>query len=295
MAAKRSPLPAQPDLFDFVSGALFRKKPAPPGRPPEKNVRPSKQKKHERRDEGVLRTINLNGQTVSYLLRRSGRRTIGFLIDESGLKITAPRRSALYAIENALYEKRKWILDKLDFYRRQQTAKPATPDWENGTVFPYLGKKRVLRLENSGVPHPVFRLDKDRLDVHIAFPSHQDALAGQVKNWLKSQATRIFEERLHWYAGKMNVRFDAFGLSNARTRWGSCSAKRHIRLNWRLIHCDLFLIDYVVIHELAHLLEMNHSPRFWAIVKTWCPDYGKARKQLQNLSPLLFSLFPETD
>lgn len=295
MAAKRTPFPVQPDLFDFVSGALFRKKPATPGKPPEKNARPVKQKKNEGRDEGVSRTIKLNGQTVSYLLRRSGRRTIGFLIDESGLKVTAPRRSALYAIENALYEKRKWILDKLHFYRRQQTTKPAAPDWKNGTVFPYLGKERVLRLENREAPCPAFRLDENHLDVHITFSPHQDALAAQVKNWLKSQAAHILEERLHLYAQKMNVRFDAFGLSNARTRWGSCSAKRHIRLNWRLIHCDLFLIDYVAIHELAHLLEMNHSPRFWGIVRTWCPDYGKARQQLQNLSPLLFSLFPETD
>lgn len=295
MAAKRPPFPLQPDLFDFVANALFGKKTAGPDRSSGKIVPPPRQKKNGLRDEGISRTVNLNGQTISYLLRRSSRRTIGFLIDESGLKVTAPRRSALYSIENALQEKRKWILDKLDFYRCRQKSKPPMPDWKNGAVLPYLGKERVLQLDSRDTPDSVFSLHENRLDICTASSGNPAVLSLQLKNWLKSQAASIFLERLHFYAHQMNVRFDSFALSDARTRWGSCSAKRHIRLNWRLIHCDMFLIDYVVIHELAHLREMNHSPRFWAIVKNWCPDYRKARKQLHDLSPFLFALFAETD
>ena len=91
----------------------------------------------------------------------------------------------------------------------------------------------------------------------------------------------------------MNVSYDTFRLSGARTRWGSCSAKRHIRLNWRLIHCDITLIDYVAIHELAHLTEMNHSTRFWAIVRQWYPTPEQARQRLREQSARLFNLFGE--
>ena len=73
-------------------------------------------------------------------------------------------------------------------------------------------------------------------------------------------------------------------LSSARTRWGSCSRRTGIRLNWRLIHFPLPIVDYVVIHELAHLREMNHGPRFWAIVATLCPDYREQRAELRRLA-----------
>ena len=292
MSGKHIFFPFQSDLFGFVSGCLPVEKTdsgkTSPGFPPA-----GSEKKNILRSEETQRTIHLDGTTVSYLLRRSSRRTIGFLIDESGLRVTAPKRSTIHTIENALTEKRKWILGKLDDYRNRQQAKPAPVIWQDGTTFPYLGKELTLHLEKSGTRRPAFRLDEDRLTIHLA--QGTPAISDHLKKWLKIQARKIFTERLQLYAEKMNVTFDAFGLSGAHTRWGSCSARRHIRLNWRLVHCDISLIDYVVIHELAHLSEMNHSPRFWAIVKKWYTDPGNARKILQNLSPCLFSLFAETN
>ncbi len=294
MASKRPRFPFQPDLFGFIAGALSGEKKKPEAPSFDRLPSPRSEKKETSRRTDLPRTIDLDGTSVSYLLHRSSRRTIGFVIDESGLRVTAPKRSAIHTIENALIEKRKWILDKLDYYRNRRQAKPAPLNWQDGTVFPYLGRELTLHLEKSATLRPVFRLDENSLAIRLS-PENPVTVADHLKKWLKTQAREIFTGRLQLYAEKMNVRFDSFGLSGAHTRWGSCSAKRHIRLNWRLVHCDMSLIDYVVIHELAHLSEMNHSPRFWAIVKKWYPDPAKARKTLQDLSPVLFSLFAETD
>jgi predicted metal-dependent hydrolase len=89
------------------------------------------------------------------------------------------------------------------------------------------------------------------------------------------------------YAQRLGVRHRAYGLSSAATRWGSCSSDGKIRLNWRLIHFPLWIVDYVVAHELAHLREMNHSPRFWNTVASIFPEFREARQALKNHPPEL--------
>ncbi|RLM52906.1 M48 family peptidase, partial [Halobellus sp. Atlit-31R] len=103
---------------------------------------------------------------------------------------------------------------------------------------------------------------------------------------------RLFKERLDFFAPQLNVSYRAFSLSSAGTRWGSCTIEGNIRLNWRLMHYAPALVDYVVVHELAHLREMNHSPRFWATVGEVYPDYDGARLALKKRShemPVLFA------
>ena len=92
----------------------------------------------------------------------------------------------------------------------------------------------------------------------------------------------MFEERCGLFTQRLGVRYTRLGLSSAQTRWGSASASGSIRLNWRLIHFAMPTIDYVVAHELAHLREMNHSPRFWDVVRSVLPDYEAARMTLHN-------------
>ena len=106
--------------------------------------------------------------------------------------------------------------------------------------------------------------------------------------WLMRQARRIFTERLDHFAPRLGVRWNKLSLSNAATRWGSASIDGSVRLNWRLIHFALPTIDYVVAHELAHLRHMDHSPRFWDVVRSVLPDYEQARGSLKDgLVPLL--------
>jgi hypothetical protein len=124
----------------------------------------------------------------------------------------------------------------------------------------------------------------------VGLPQHADAaqIRDVVQSWLQRQAKRIFEERCRLFADRLGVRMTRLTLSAAQTRWGSASADGSVRLNWRLVHFGLSVIDYVVAHELAHLREMNHSPAFWDVVRSVVPDYEHLRGSLRTeVLPLL--------
>ena len=280
----REPHTIQGDLFDTLA-RLFTGKP---------RTRRSTPKKPSTGDNSILRTITLDGTPLTYRLRRSARRTLGFVIDETGLTVTAPTRCTIAIIEDAIQRKRCWIQNKIALYRQQNLTKPIPPHWENGSTLPYLGKDITLVIETAATRRITIHAETDRLCIRIpATATQPPELGTHLKKWLKTQAHTLLAQRLEHYAAQMNVSYDTFRLSGARTRWGSCSAKRHIRLNWRLIHCDITLIDYVAIHELAHLTEMNHSTRFWAIVRQWYPTPEQARQRLREQSARLFNLFGE--
>ena len=123
-----------------------------------------------------------------------------------------------------------------------------------------------------------------RLTLHVALP--HCAAASQIRDavqaWSMRQAKRLFTERLDHFAPLLKVRWTKLSLSNAGTRWGTAHSDGSIRLNWRLIHFSLPVIDYVVAHELSHLRVMDHSPRFWDTVRTVIPDFARLRSQLKD-------------
>jgi hypothetical protein len=236
--------------------------------------------------DGVkLRTLALGASTLPYRLKRTSRRSIGFSIDGTGLTITAPRWVTLADIENAIAEKQRWIFAKLTEWqsRVEQRALPRI-EWGDGVEVPYLGKPVRVTLGAT-------QLAFDEATRVLALPLPRDADPQQIKDrvqgWLQQEATRVFGERLPVYAARLGVAFRAYALSSAATRWGSCSSDGRIRLNWRLIHFPLSIVDYVVAHELAHLREMNHSPRFWKTVESIFPEFREARKTLRQHPPEL--------
>ena len=230
-----------------------------------------------------LRTLELGARTLQYRLKRSSRKSIGFAIDSTGLTITAPRWVTIADIETAIAEKQRWIFAKLIEWqtRVEQRALPRV-EWGDGAELPYLGKLLRVRLGAS-----VLAFDEVTRVLALPLPLHADAqqIKDRVTGWLQGEATRVFGERLVVYAAKLGVTFRSYALSSAMTRWGSCSSEGRIRLNWRLIHFPLSVVDYVVAHELAHLREMNHSPRFWQTVESIFPEFREARKQLKQHPP----------
>ena len=237
------------------------------------------------RDGERLRRITLGARPLDYRLKRSSRRTIGFCIDGTGLSITAPRWVTIADIESAIGDKQNWIFKKLTEWqtRVEQRALPRI-EWKDGAEFPYLGKTVRVTI---GVGASTLSFDPDTNALKLALPALADAqqIKDRVQGWLQSESKRIFGERLAVYADKLGVEFRAYALSSALTRWGSCSSDGTIRLNWRLIHFPLSIIDYVVAHELAHLREMNHSPRFWQTVESIFPEFREARHTLKHHPP----------
>jgi predicted metal-dependent hydrolase len=240
-----------------------------------------------------LRRIVLGSHAVEFELRRSTRRSIGFMIDDDGLRVTAPKRVTLAEVDNAIRAKQRWILTKLHERgeRRQQRLQKPPLRWEDGARLPWMGGEITLRLHDAARSHCSFDAEARELTVGVVPGLEEWQLKERVRLWYCDEAKRLFGERLDLYAPRMNVSYNAFALSSAGTRWGSCTVEGNIRLNWRLIHYPLALVDYVVVHELAHLREMNHSARFWAAVGEVYPDYDGARLALRKRShemPVLF-------
>jgi predicted metal-dependent hydrolase len=278
-ALEPSPRPAAPPQ------PLFKAPPAPP-----RFVLPTP----PATPDAPLRRIQLGAHTLDYALRRSARRSIGFMIDDDGLRVTAPRRVTLAEIDNAIRAKQRWILTKLherSERRAQREVKPPVA-WVDGAQLPYLGGDITLRLQEATRSHCVFDADTRVLEVGVVPGLSEWQLKERVKLWFQSEAKRVFVERLDVYAARLGVTYQACALSGAGSRWGSCTVQGNIRLNWRLIHYPLALVDYVVAHELAHIREMNHSPRFWAVVASVYPDYDGAKAALRKRSqelPVLFT------
>jgi predicted metal-dependent hydrolase len=235
----------------------------------------------------------LAGVLVEYELRRSHRRrTIGLSVGPEGLTVSAPHWTSQAEIDAALRERARWIATRLH-QARERAARLAAAriDWRMGTAVPYLGAPIQLA---AGPPTPKTLgdavLDPPGPDasqprtLHLPLPP--DATPAQwrdaAQSWLMRQGRRLFTTRLDYYAPQLGVRWQRLSLSSAQTRWGSASTAGWIRLNWRLIHFGLPVIDYVVVHELAHLREMNHTPRFWAHVEGVLPDHGARRAVLRE-------------
>jgi predicted metal-dependent hydrolase len=249
------------------------------------------------------REARLGESIVAFELKRGKRKTIGFSVGPDGLAVSAPRWVPLYEIDKAVQEKSAWIVKKLQESRERQGRLEANRiEWKDGTLIPFMGEQVIVVID----PRHAYQSGKSaggqaqlhtdalaanatlpgvpKLTLHISLP--QDAMPERIRDavqaWLMRQAKRIFEERLNLYAPQLNVQWKKLSLSSAGTRWGSAKSDGSIRLNWRLVHFRLSVIDYVVVHELSHLRVMDHSPRFWSTVESIMPDYALQRGQLKD-------------
>jgi predicted metal-dependent hydrolase len=242
------------------------------------------------------RALLLGEHRIGYELRRARRRSIGFVVSEEGLVVSAPRWVGVGDIEAALLVKSRWILRKLvDQGERLNQVAAARVDWRHGAELPYLGAplRIVLDPQAQGVHLVASNTSSDtsgntasdtRRELHIGLPHTAEIpqIRDAVQSWLQRQALQLFAERCAHFAIALGVHVRQIKLSSARTRWGSATTGGIIRLHWRLLHFAPATIDYVVAHELAHLREMNHSAAFWEVVGSVLPHYEDARRALKH-------------
>ena len=243
-----------------------------------------------------LRTISLAGQSIHYQLKRTRRRSIGLRIDERGLSVNIPMRASEKWLSSVLQDKAQWVIGKLSKWQSENRAIATgqTAKLCDGQTIPFMGETLTLRLLKNSQTISLFDTPPQRrateLFVYVTDIVTHDLNAKNANNthaedalsqWYQVSAKNIFKERVALYAALMNVTPRAIKLSEARTQWGSCTAQGVLRFNWQLIKMPQRLIDYVVIHELAHLIEMNHSQAFWREVEKLCPDYLLLRKELR--------------
>lgn len=215
------------------------------------------------------RTLQLPGQVLTYQLKRSDRRSIGLKISRDGLTVTLPLRLPVIEAERAVRHKLDWILDKL----AEQPA--SVSGLACGSQVLWLGEALTLHIGHA-------RSRIEGTELHLAASDHPEQIAAKLAHFYQRSARAHFSVRVQHWSGHTGLVPRRVALSSARGRWGSCSSTGGVRLNWRLMQAPPAVIDYVVIHELAHLAELNHSPRFWAIVETHCPDWKVQRGWLKQ-------------
>lgn len=235
-------------------------------------------------DDGDLRRIVLDGEVVDYRLVRARRRSIGMQIGLSGLVVRASRWVTLRDIESALREHGSWINRQLAEWRAlRRDVLPG--EWKTGATLLLQGRELSLAV----LPARKKEIAADLLNLTVLHPSPEDerALAVFVIRWLKDEALHFALSRVAACAERIGAGAPSVKLSNARSEWGSCNRKGEIRLSWRLIQLPPELAQYVVAHEVAHLVELNHSPRFWALVESLHPGHAAARRALSDWSVVL--------
>ena len=219
------------------------------------------------------RHVQLGPRIVGYTLRQGRNRRLTLTIDERGLRVGAPLQIRIADVEEFIRNHGDWVVEKLDEYAVAHA--PRQLAIRSGVKIPVLEGEVTVEVMPGGNR---VRWFGDTLILEARPDAELDMLA---RRGLQRRATAIFSERLAHYAALMGCAVPQLGLSSARTRWGSCSHSGDIRLNWRLIHLPLPLIDYVVAHEMAHLIEMNHSPAFWSEVEKLYPNWQVARDELK--------------
>ena len=210
-------------------------------------------------------------QEIAYQVVRSNRKSVALVIDnEANLIVRAPALMPDTVIDEFVRRKKRWINEK-----QQQVAvfgeKHPPVVVETGESIMYLGSN-----------YAIIKNDVDEVDIsgnELIVPENYDIEA--LTAWLKGQAMQIISERVTLYANVMGVTPGTVKLSEAKARWGSCSTKNNLIFAWRLVMCPLSVIDYVVVHELSHITYKNHSPAFWARVKTVLPTYEDGQEWLK--------------
>ena len=207
-------------------------------------------------------------------LVRSNRKTLSLIVETDGtLTVRAPTRMKEADIRHFIEIKADWI-NRKQTVAREEAVTPHR--YLDGETFLYLGKKIPLRLVPDQRPALVmdgaFKLTK----------SAQPQAESVFEAWYKKQARAVLTERAEFFARKHQFSLGKIRITSARTRWGSCSAKKTLSFTWRLVMASPDVLDYVVVHELCHLRELNHSSSFWAQVESILPEYKSQLKWLKQ-------------
>jgi len=228
--------------------------------------------------------LTIRGQIIPYEERRSARyRRITLSILEDRVRVSAPNNISAKQLKDILNVKQEWILKhwlaKLDALKRPVR-------YVDGEHFLYLGNTVELKIIKHQRKRMKVFLEGQALVVNLPhdLPDQDCALnvKAALKSWYKVQARRVLQEKLDRQAKRMQVTFQKFRLKEQKTSWGSCSSKGNLNLNWRIIMAPDAAIDYVIIHELAHLTYLNHSKQFWQRVAEYMPDYADWKKWFKN-------------
>ncbi len=237
--------------------------------------------------------VRLGSTTIDYTVRRSARRrkTVQISVVNGEVIVAAPRRTPARELEAIVRERTKWILKKF----AEEAQKPAPARFVTGETLPYLGENISLTVTLSHDPKPTVRFARQRFSVSVPAnlddEQRADAIRAALTAWYRDRAAEYLPGIVeNWLPRLGSDKPTRILIRNQKQRWGSCSVDGTLRFNWRVMMLKPPLIEYIVVHELAHLAHSNHSRDYWAHVSTAMPDAQQRRKTLRDAGQTLPAL-----
>jgi predicted metal-dependent hydrolase len=220
--------------------------------------------------------IKVNEKEINYRLERKKRKTISIKItDDAEVVVSVPLSLSSEKIADIVRDKAEWILSKLELM--EVSKKDYIEDLK------FLGENYKLIANNT--QNKSIKVVFNRSEFQVYVPSELENKDKYIKEaltkWYKIQASSIYKERTEHYSKLLNVHPNRITIKEQKTRWGSCSSKGNLNFNWRVTMAPIEIVDYLVVHELCHLIHMNHSKDFWNLVESVLPGYKKCRDWLK--------------
>ena len=213
---------------------------------------------------------------IAYTLTRTRRKTVSIRVRDGEVFVTAPLGMAPSEVDGFVAAKEKWIREKTEISKAQAAQREAFRLEYEGTIL-YRGREYPITAAANG--ESGFDGEKFFMPPNLTAEEIKEACI----SIYKALAARLLTERTAYFSERMGVTPTGVRINSAKYRWGSCSSKGRINFSWRLIMAEDEAIDYVIVHELAHMMEMNHSHRFWLVVEAVLPDYPRRIRYLDEL------------
>ena len=219
-----------------------------------------------------------NGLNFQLIRSKKRRKTISLHIKEDGrIVIYVPYHTPKGEIEKFIKEKQSWIVEKIS--EKEKFTKEPNKAFIPGEKFLYLGESYPFEIGDTNPKGLPLKLSFGKFLIDQGHAAKAKDLFTQ---WYKREAKERIEERVHYFSNRLQLVPKGLKITSAKHRWGSCSRDNRLSFSWRIIMAPLRIIDYVLIHELVHIKEKNHSKRFWTSLETILPDYRKHRFWLKE-------------
>ena len=232
------------------------------------------------------RVVRFGDATIEYEVRRSRRRkkTVHMSVDRHGVRVAAPWNTPSSELEAFVLKRATWILGHL---RDAESAEATHTSLAAAEALPYLGRPVPMTVETAEVGSPEVGFDDQRFRVvvqpHLTGDDLDESIRGVMAGWYKAQAAqRLAAEVCRWWPRLGVIKESRVIIGNQRRRWGSCAADGTLRFSWRVMLLEPSLIEYIVVHEMAHLTHLDHSAAFWGLVAQVLPDVPDRRRRLRE-------------
>jgi len=235
-----------------------------------------------------MQQIKLGNTLINYEIIRTRRKTMGIIVDhERNLIVRSPKNTAETKIEEVLKKKINWILSKL---KEMDKIKPAPKEKEfmTGEKLPYLGRRYRLKVNQAEISKVEVKLYQGKfiidypVDIEDKKEQRREKIRAALIEWYREHAKEKINERVDKYKVKLDVEPNNVVVKKQKKRWGSCSSKDNLNFNWKIIMAPMSIVDYLVVHELTHLIHDNHSRDFWATVAAIIPDIKEKKEWLKE-------------